>query len=294
MSQSQYLHDYADDPGLLERVFLLLDLAFPGLPAHVRALQPFGLQWDQVSTPFLLSDGDQPMTHVGVLEVPMIADGHEMCVGAIHAVCTHPDHRRRGYYRLAMDEAMAWCDERYTTVMLIAGTPEIYQPFGFRVVRESRFVAPLHRSTAAPDGKRLRQLDLKLPDDLRCLHRLLDERPPVSRRLGVMPERAVFLFNQATKPMWYAEDLDAVLCFEVAEPTLRLYDVVATRIPTLQQVVDRIALPFESVEVYFAPDKLDATLLPQPHILDGDSYLMVRGEFACAGSDLMLPPTARF
>ncbi|UCE62112.1 MAG: GNAT family N-acetyltransferase [Phycisphaerales bacterium] len=294
MNRETCRRDYADDPRLLQHVFSLLDLAFPGLAAHARALQPIGLSWDEVSTPFLIFDGDRSISHVGVLEIPMIVDGQEMLIGGIHAVCTHPDHRRRGYFRLVMDEALAWCDERYATAMLIAGTPEIYEPFGFRVLRESRFVAPIRRSAGAQDGTRLRQLDLRLPDDLRCLHRLLDQRAPVSQRLGVIRERAVFPFQQAHKPMWYAEDLDAVLCFEIGDATLRLYDVVATRIPTFQQIVDRIDLPLERVEVYFAPDQLDATLSPQLHVLEENSYLMVRGEFPCGHSEIMLPRTARF
>ena len=294
MNRETYRRSYADESGLLERVFSLLDLAFPGLPARKRAVEPFGLRWDEVSTPFLLTEGDQPVTHVGVLEVPMVVAGRDTLVGGIHAVCTHPDHRRRGYYRLVMEEALAWCDERYATLMLLAGSPELYEPFGFRVVRESRFVGPVRRPARAPDGQRLRQLDLHQPDDLRCLHRLLDERAPVSRRLGVVREHGVFVFNQATEPMWYAEDLDAILCVEVKEATLCLYDLVATRIPTLQQVIDRIDSPIERVEVYFAPDQLDAPLSPEPHVVDGDSWLMVRGEFPHGQNDLMLPSSARF
>ena len=165
MNHEQYLRSYADEPGLLERVFSLLDLAFPGLPAHARALEPFGLRWDRVSTPFLLTDDDRPVTHIGVLEVPMVLDGCETLVGGIHAVCTHPDHRRHGYFRLVMNEALAWCGERYATVILMAGNPELYEPFGFHVVRESRFVGPVRRSARQPKRQRLRQLDLRQPDD---------------------------------------------------------------------------------------------------------------------------------
>ncbi len=294
MDRRRYRRSYADEPGLLERVFSLLDLAFIGLSAHARALGPLGLRWDHVSTPFLVTDGDQPLAHVGVLEVPMVLDGRERLVGGIHAVCTHPNHRRRGYFRLAMDEALAWCDERYATALLIGEDSGLYEPLGFRVVRESRFVAPACRSGSRPHRQRLRRLDLAQPADLCILHRLLDQRAPVSRRLGVVRERGVFLFTQAKQPMWYAEDLDAILCLKTTDATLQLYDVVATRIPTLQDVIDRIDSPLERAEVYFTPDRLDASLTPEPHVVDGDSLLMVRGEFPSPHSDLMLPTTARF
>ncbi len=287
-------HNYADEPGLLERVFSLLDHAFRDLSAHARALEPLGLRWDKVSTPFLVTDGARPLAHVGVLEVPMILDGRERLVGGLHAVCTHPDYRRRGLFRAAMGEALAWCDERYATALLIAERSELYEPFGFRLVRESRFVAPVTRSENTPDGPRLRQLDLGKPSDLRLLHRLLDQRAAVSRQLGVVREHGVFLFTQAKEPMWYAEDLDAILCFKIVGSTLRIQDVVATRMPTLQALIDRIDPSPTHVEVYFTPDRLEASLTAEPHIVDGDSLLMARGEFPDHGPDFMLPITARF
>ncbi len=293
MNEGPYRRSYADDPALLDRVFSLLELAFPGLPAHARALDPLGLRWDEVSVPFVLTGDGQPVMHVGVLEVPMVVDDHDMLVGGIHAVCTHPDHRRRGYFRSVMDEALRWCDERYAAVVL-SGDPELYEQFGFRLLKESRFIAPVSRSATVPDGQELRQLDPHRPDDLRLLHRLLDERAPVSRRLGVVRERGVFLFNQATQPMWYAEDLDAILCFKHEDATLRLYDIVTTQIPTLRQIVDRMHAPIERVEVYFAPDQLGASLESEPHVFGGDGWIMARGSFPQGQCDVMLPSTARF
>ena len=104
MKRGPYRHSYADEPGLREQVFALMDVAFPGLAAHARALEPFGLRWDQVSTPFLLADGDQLVGHVGVLEMPLVIDGQAVSVGGVHTVCTHPEHRRRGYFRLLMNQ----------------------------------------------------------------------------------------------------------------------------------------------------------------------------------------------
>ena len=297
MNGARYLRSYAADPGLLDAVFPLLDLGFGDLAAHVQALQPFGLHWDQVSTPFIMMKDGRPITHIGVLQLPLIVDGREVLVGGIHAVCTHPDHRRQGYYRAVMEEALAWCDERYETLMLIASVLELYEPFGFQVVPESRFVGSVgqvDRTPNVPNVPELRQLDLHQPDDLRLLHRLLDERAAVSRRLGVVRDRAVFLFNQASKPIWYAPDLDAILCFEVGNATLLLRDVVAEKVPTLQQIVERIAAPIERVEVYFAPDQLGAGLTPEPCVVGGDSFLMVRGEFPPGLTDLMLPPDRPF
>ena len=294
MNGARFLHSYAAEPGLLDAVLPLLDLGFGDLAAHVRALEPFGLHWDQVSTPFIMMKDGRLISHVGVLDLPLIVDGCDVLVGGIHAVCTHPDHRRQGYYRAVMEEALAWCDERYETLMLIASILELYEPFGFRVIPESRFVGSVRHVDQTPNLPELRQLDLHRPDDLQLLHRLLDQRAPVSRRFGIVRDRAIFLFNQGAKPIWYAPDLDAILCFEVENATLSLRDVVAETMPMLPQIVERIETPIERVEVYFAPDQLEAELTPEPYVVGGDSFLMVRGKFPTGLTDIMLPPTARF
>ncbi len=294
MNRRQGHLSYADQPGLLDRVFSLLDLAFPGLPDGARMLEPLGLRWDHASTPFLVIEDDQILSHVGVLEVPMFLDGVERLVGGIHAVCTHPRHRRRGYFRLAMEEALAWCDERYATTLLIGGPPQLYEPFGFRVVHESRFVAPVEKPAKASGRNSLRRLALDHPADLCILHRLLDNRAPISRHLGVVRERAVFLFTQGAQPMWYAEDIDAIFCMQIASETLCIYDLVATRIPTLDEVLECIDTPLKQVEVYFIPDQLDTWLTSQRHMVDEDSWLMARGDFPDFGGGLMLPRSCRF
>lgn len=46
----------------------------------------------------------------------------------------------------------------------------------------------------------------------------------------------------------------------------------------------RNRLVLNRVEVYFTPDDLDASLSPEPHVLDEDSWLMVRGEPRRSGS----------
>ena len=294
---------YADEPALLERVFALLDTSFAGLAGHLRAIEPFGMRWGAVSTPFLWVNGDQVLAHVGVLEMALVVNGEEAAVGGIHAVCTHPDHRRRGHFRAVMEEATEWCEQRYAMTMLMASKTELYAPLGFRVLDEHRFVGDIRRSVPPVGG--LRRLDLHDPADLRLLHRLLDEREPVSRVLGVVRERRVFLFNRAKQPVWYAEDLDAAFCYDVSGTTLRLYDLVARRVPTLEQVVSRIEESIERVEVYFVPDRLGErdglgsigrpmVLSPERHVVDGDSWLMVRGELGLGDAEVMLPRTARF
>jgi predicted N-acetyltransferase YhbS len=287
-----YRRAYADDPTLLGRVFELLDLAFPndGLPARERAARALGCRWDTLSTPFVRCEGERAVSHVGLLEIPLVLDGREQVVGGIHGVATHPERRRRGLYRSVMEEALAFADARYPTLVLTTEEPYLYEPFGFRVVDEARFVGPCDKPETPA---RTRLLDRGRAGDVALLHRLLETRAPVSLRYGVVRDRVVFGFDEAFSPLRYAEDLDALLLYDVHETTLRLYDVVAREIPSLVEVAARVPEPLERVEVHFAPDRLRARLAPEAARLDG-AYFMARGPFPVAAGRFMVPRSARF
>jgi predicted N-acetyltransferase YhbS len=160
---------YAEDESLAPRLFPLLERCFPGFAAQEQAARAIGMRWEEASTPFLYEEGGEIISHVGLLPLPLVFLGREVAVGGIHAVATDPAHRRRGRYRALMAEALAFAKERYATVQLTTAAPELYTPFGFRVIPEHRFVGALAKPASAWG---VRPLDLSRPDDLSRLTRL--------------------------------------------------------------------------------------------------------------------------
>jgi GNAT superfamily N-acetyltransferase len=292
MARFDFLCHYRDNPDLLRQIFELLDLAFPGLSLSVqeRAARPLGCHWEEVSTPFVYWDGERPVSHVGVLEIPMVLEGREVRVGGVHAVCTHPDFRGRGLYKTLMAEVMSWCEDRYQTLVLTTSQSFLYEPFGFRVMPECRFTGLL---AGVPEGQGVRQFDFGRARDVALLRRVLSARAPVSLFLGIVREQAVFTFNEALRPLHYSDKLDVVLSLEIEGTTLRLFDVVGKKPPHLFEIVEMVPTPIERVEVYFCPDQLGGNLTPESHILSGDDLLMVRGRFLPEGKPFMLPRSAR-
>ncbi len=286
------MRSFSDDPTLSQRLFHLIEAAFPGMgisdiAQHARTL---GAPWEAVSTPFVRFEGEMAVTHVGVLEIPMVVMGQRVTVGVIHGVCTHPEFRRRGYFRQVMEEVLEYCASRYETLLLTTAQPEFYSSFGFRVVQEHAFVTKCSSTGHANGFRVLNTQDL---DDLKLLHRLLSDREPVSNVVGVVNEKAVFCFNEGTRPLHYAEDLDVIVCIEIEGTRLKLFDLVGTQICPLAAVVERIPQRLDEVVIYFSPDCLEADVQAFPHVLDGDSLLMVRGCFAAEGQPFMLPRSAR-
>lgn len=295
MSLYRFEKSFSADPTLSKRLFVLLEAVFSDFGFDVSSLaesaRKLGAPWETASTPFIRFHDDVAIAHVGVLEIPLLIMGEKLVVGGIHAVATHPEYRRRGYYREIMTEVLDYCDLRYETLVLTTSQPELYEPFGFRVVEEHKFVA---QCDVKASSDRLRLLDLADSNDIKILHRLLITRTPVSNVLGVLPqqEKALFCVNEATRPLYYAEDLDVMICMEIEDTQLKLFDVVGTNIPTLDAILARIFQHIKEIIVHFSPDRLNANFQAIPHVLD-EAFLMVRGEFAAEGKEFMLPRSAR-
>ncbi|AFZ33108.1 GCN5-related N-acetyltransferase [Gloeocapsa sp. PCC 7428] len=295
MSLYRFEQSFSADPTLSKRLFALLDTVFSDFGFDINSLanaaKELGAPWETASTPFIRFHNDIAIAHVGVLEIPLLIMGESMTVGGIHAVATHPEYRRRGYYREIMTEVLDYCDRHYKTLVLTTSQPELYEPFGFRVVEEHKFVA---QCEVKGSSDRLRLLNLSDSNDIKILHRLVETRTPVSNVVGVLPqqEKALFFVNEASRPLCYAEDLDVIFCMEITDTQLQLFDVVGATIPTLDALLARIPQPTEEIIVYFSPDHLNATFQAIPHVLD-EAFLMVRGKFAAEGKEFMLPRSAR-
>lgn len=289
----RFQKSFQNEPRLNEQVFNLMQIVFPelGIPEIAPQARNAGAAWETASTPFIFFQENQVVSHIGVLEIPLCLMGENVTVAGIHGVATHPEYRRRGYYRQLMQEVLEYCSNRYQTLILTTENPEFYQPFGFRIVQEHIFIA---KNTPSQNNNEFRRLfPLQNNNELDLLLRLVDNREPVSNILGVWPERALFYFNEINQPLYYSQELDILISGEIVGKQLKLFDIVAQKMCELKEILRRLPEPVEEVIIHFSPDRLDASVQPVPHILDGNSYLMVRGCFPPEGERFMLPRSAR-
>jgi predicted N-acetyltransferase YhbS len=255
-------------------VITLLSEAFPGFSETEVAARRHGLSWERCSTPFVIEDHGTVIAHVGLLEMTFAFDDVERRIGGIHAVAARESHRGLGHIRSLLEEAVAYGLERYDGLVLTAGVPPIYERFGFEVVPEHRFLCT---DPPACGSDRGRELEWDDSNDLARLHRLLERRQPVSRRLGAVHERDVFLYTTARSRLRWLPELECVAWMSSRDGTLILHDLVAERVPTLAQLLSCLSGPVDRVIAEFCPDRLDAVFEPEPHVLDGDDFLMAHG-----------------
>ncbi|BCL37924.1 GNAT family N-acetyltransferase [Nostoc sp. MS1] len=290
MLQHRFKCSFSSDPNLSDRLFELVDITFPGLNELVECGRKLGVSWESVSTPFIRFHDDVAITHVGVLEIPMEIMGQRVIVGGIHGVATREEFRRKGYYREVMQEVLEYCDQIYETLVLTTPQPDYYLPFGFRVMKEYIFHVQCS-SKGNTNGWRI--LDFSDSQDIALLHRLLETRAPVSHVVGVVNEKAVFFVNEGSRTLYYAEDLDLIACMEIDNNQLHIFDLVATKICSLKEILVRIPQLIEEVKIYFSPDLLEIDNVQTfPYQLE-DTVLMIRGKFAAEGEKFTLPRSGR-
>jgi ribosomal protein S18 acetylase RimI-like enzyme len=287
---------YADDPTLEDRVFALLETWFVGISARRNEAARLGSRWEDCSTPYVHEEKGQIVSHVGLIEMPYVVHGQRHRFGGIHGVCTHASARRRGHFRRLMEALLEDCEGRYETLELSTENPEYYEPFGFRVVPEHRFVANVaHRSgRTLPLGsvQGFQSFDASQAGAVERLDRLLRERTPVSSRVGLVEELDVFKFSNGSDGLHYSSNLDCFAVYEIAGTRLVLSDLVARELPSLDDLLTEVAGTIESVEFHFSPDRFDVETRSELFRYDRDVF-MVRGPFAAEGEAFMVPPPAR-
>jgi len=289
MSTAHFRRSYADDPTLANRVFELLETWFTGIGASRREAARLGSLWEECSTPFVCEKDGRVISHLGLLEMPYVIQGERHRLGGVHAVCTLESERRQGHFRRIMEELLAYCEGRFETLELCTENPEYYEPFGFRTLPEHRFVAKV---ASAGGNVGFRAFDATRDGEIARLDRLLAERTPVSKRVGVFGEQDVFKFSQGSDALYYSEELDCFAAFEHLGSQLTLFDVVARELPSLDAMLSQLSPAIDTVEFHFSPDRFDVDARPEPFRSDGD-YYMVRGPFAAEGESFMVPPPAR-
>ncbi len=290
---------YRSDPTLGDRVFDLLDVVFPGVRAGRANGAAFGAPWESVSTPFIVEDSGRILAHVGLMPIPLHSLGRTVRCAGVHGVATDPEYRRRGHFRHLMENLLTVGASRFDTLILTTAHREYFEPFGFRVVGESifRFRSPFEGREPS------RVLDLSRREDLSLMHRLLNDRIPVSDVLGVGPETGCWAFYEYQSPIRFLPDADVAVIAELTGPTLRLYDLIGRSVPSIARIVAAFPGPVAEVIAYFAPDRLGGVFVPEPHDQSGGPdalepgtpglVFMVRGPLPAEGRLLMLPRPGR-
>jgi GNAT superfamily N-acetyltransferase len=263
------MHPDYNDPARRASLYRLFDRTWPGVVDKIALATRLGWCWDECTRPFARFDGDVALAHVGVLDLDVLLADKAQRIAGIHAVCTDPDHRRKGHYRAVMEAALAYVDGRYETAKLSTTQPELYDSFGFRVVPQNRF-----RVDVGGDGGDAR------PARIERVHELLSRRRPTSRVFAARDRGWLFgidevLWSGGLGHLWQVDEVVAAWATEGT--TLHVYDILAAELPPLEDLLARAPWTFREAVLWFTPDLVAPNA--DPIAWPEDDYLMVRGSW---------------
>lgn len=250
---------------------------------------------DPAVMPFAFFDeAGQCVANVSAFLMPLVVDGAPVLAAGLQSGAVRPAWRGRGLYRRLTERALAWCDARGASpILLYTRNPALYART-FEVLAEHSFVGAAPPPPPGPVTP-ARALDLGRADDLGLVRRLLAERTPVSGQIGLAGHGTMFLLNAVLDPdirLHYLPD-DGVVVAAGGGDRFRLYDIVGGDIPPMARILAALGAAGDIVEVCFPPDRL--AWEGRPAIFDGPCALMARGPLPLAfRRPFMLPPTAAF
>ncbi|EFB42374.1 MULTISPECIES: GNAT family N-acetyltransferase [Parachlamydia] len=93
----------------------LLDESFPGIRDVIIRRKALGFSWE-ASKLFIKQEQGNILSHVALLECPMLIEGKWHKIGVLHGICTHSAHRGCGLAMELIREALQWAKGRYEIV----------------------------------------------------------------------------------------------------------------------------------------------------------------------------------
>lgn len=270
----------------------LLEESFPGIKRAIARSEALGFPWSP-SKLFLTEGGGEALCHVACFECPILIKGAYHTMGALHAICTKASHRKQGLATHLIQEALDWAKERAEITFLFTKMPSFYERLSFQCVQEYRF----HLPCTHPKGTEpLRPIIA--PDDNELFLRCFREREPTSNRLWVKDTGAIAAFNTlfATYPTYwslhYSPTIDGFISYVLEDKTLHLFDVVASKMPSLDVILSHLPSAIDEIYFYFSPDRFTDKAICEPYLHDKD-HLMVHGLWPHVGP-CMISPISRF
>lgn len=275
-----------------EKLYMaLLEESFPGIKANIICCEALGFPWD-ASKLFTKEVNGKALSHVALSEFPILIDGQWHQIGALHGICTRIGNRGHGLATELIKEALHWAKGRCDTVLLYTEIPAFYERLSFRQIQEHRF--HLHRH-CIKGSQSLRPVIAPQDNDLflRCFR----EREPISNRLWVKDNGLIASFNTlfATYPTYwslhYSPAIDGLISYQLNDKTLHLFDIVASKMPSLDVILDHLPAEVDDIYFYFSPDRFTDEAIPEPHLYD-HGHLLIHGPWHIS-KPFMISPLSR-
>lgn len=250
--------------------------------------------WDEQYQAFSAFDGGKCVASMCVYPCEARLEGKKQKWAQLLTVGTLPEYRERGIQRRLWKMAHKWiCKHcKLTFLFTEADAAGFYESLGFERVEE-RFDVVANPNALPATGAHFAKVDVENDTEFAILKRLARERAPVSGRLSFKcPNLLLFMFLYRYKDKtYYSEDLDAVIVAENTAGRLRIHDIVAAKMPGLDDIKAFLGgFTEQEIEFLFPTDRLGVETIGKGRV--EDDLLFVSGDLPLEG-DIIFPYSIR-
>lgn len=296
MRKLSFIQNYANNQLEREKLFPLFENVF-GIQASTLAdFSNRGL-WNKDYRPYTFFDGDRAVSNVSAFPLEMLIDGEIRSCFGIQSVMTDPDYRKNGLMKELFQKMLDDLENKFEGAFLFTSSPELYTPFGFKVMKQHYFKKTIEHQTGYKPASILKMKPLEDAGHLQLLTEIFNKRQPLSKRFTPINYLHSVYFNLYNpwiyEKIYYIEKLNTMVVFEIADRTLRLFDMIGETISPLEELTTYIESPFDSVEFYFNSDLL---LSEAVEVIEWESQtkLMVIGSLPLEKHPFIMPFTSEF
>jgi GNAT superfamily N-acetyltransferase len=224
--------------------------------------------WTEKYQPYSFVEDGKVVANVSVNLLHLVIHQEMVQAVQIGTVMTDPDYRGQGLSRKLIEKVLE--DFQHISLFYLFANQsvlEFYPKFGFIPMDQLQFTMDyLHHSDSSSLTK-VRRLDGNNPNDLNFIYQLALKRQPLSQVFATSQSAELLMFYCCyvfPNDLYFLEEEEAVIIYQIEEATLHLFDIVSTRKPSIHEIVGKIANEtINKVVVHFHLE--DPTLKSEPY-----------------------------
>lgn len=274
-----------------KRYLTLLEESFPGIENTIKHSEALGFPWGNGKL-FIKEEKGEALSHVGFFKCDVLIEGLWHKAGALHAICTKKSYQGQGLASELILEALAFAKSCCEFVILFTEIPTFYEKLSFRYIQEYRF----HLPGKHPKGTKPLMPIISPKDDLLFLHHF-KERANLSNSFWLKDHGLIASFNTlfgtypTYSPLYYSRAIAGFIAWFLEGKTLHLLDIIARKIPSLDELLNHLPAEIEEIYFYFPPEQLTKDATQKPHLYE-NGHLMVHGNLP-GTQPFMISPLSR-
>ena len=217
----------------------------------------------------------------------------------IGTVMTDENHRNQGLSRKLIEKIIAFYENEVDFFYLFANDTvlDFYPKLEFNRLPDISFSLQASQlQTSFGNPYMLKRLNHTNPEQFSLIERLVKERHPLSSSIQILDNAHLLLFHlliELDDIIYYAEEEDIIILFEIEGRDFHLYDIIANKPIDLETVLTRlIPKSIKTVHFYFEPD-IEKLSIKREIVEVNDDVLFVKSALKPIPKSLYFPLTSR-